>query len=195
MSDNEVDVGMTQAMDMIEKLNEEHLEEIGKNVRLEKEIQELKDKRDGITEGKCSECRETKKDKWKSYYLRTSNGISVDDTTAAYLAVSHRLNFCGECRKSLHAHAEIDERTTPTEIREERDLREDMIKWELKWKKMKSPFTRNLVKEWERIMEVKSNLDLFQNGGKGIGGLTWPCCFRGDGGEMRDYVYYGCVAA
>jgi FtsZ-binding cell division protein ZapB len=196
MSDDEVDVGMTMAMDMIEKLNEEHSETIEKNIKLEKEIQEIKDKRDGITEEKCDFCDKTKRSTYKEYWLRTSNGIKIDDKLSGdHLVSNHKLKCCEECRKIHNGGKELTYHwNDPEEIEAENSLRTDMIDWEEKWKKIKSPFTYKLVKEWDRIMDKKNDMDLLDES-KGVGGLLWPCCFRGDRYDMRDYVYYECVLA
>jgi predicted nucleic acid-binding Zn-ribbon protein len=191
MSDDEVDVGMTMAMDMIEKLNEEHSETLERNIKLEKEIQDIKDIRDGITQNKCDFCEETKKSKYCEYEFRTSNGITIEKKHTDYITSIHKLKCCEECRKIYNGGASLFHSwIIPKHIEEEREIRNEMIEWEQKWKKIKSPFTYKLVKEYERI--AQSYCDLGLDDGGGCLSVPFPCCFR-ELEEMMNYVYHTCI--
>jgi len=194
MSDDEVDVGMTMAMDMMEKLNEEHAETLESNLRLEKELNAIKDKMDGISEKRCVICLETKRSKFFTCRLNTSTGISLArfrHTSDNYHSDLSNGFACNECGINKNLPCCLNK------FQKEQLIRIKMIVWEQKWKKLKSPFTHTLVKEWDKIMNTMCDVscDADPSGNreldkpKSISEVPLPCCFRGNRGSMKDYVY------
>ena len=150
MSDDEIDVGMTQAMDMIAKLNEEHSETIEKNIKLEKEIQDMKDKAAKIFPGTCTLCRKEKKSQWKTYnpYENNHNPSKGDGSDDFESDIKDIDEFNTDCRI---VSATVCSDCWPFAEKERIDMtRSDMIKWGQKFSK-NHKLTDHMVREHARI--------------------------------------------
>jgi hypothetical protein len=182
MSDNEDDVGMTMAMDMIAKLNGEHAEVFASNLRLEKEIQDLKDKAAKIWTSTCSLCEKEKKSQFREYNKEgyenhnPSKGDGSDDfeddikdleefNTDTVAVTAH---LCQDCYDS------VGKGISTIRIN---NTRSEMIKWGQKFSK-NHKLTDYMVREHARIKrDIGGVADIsFDNENRDVYG-DYPCYF------------------
>jgi hypothetical protein len=175
------DAGETMAMEMIEKLNEEHDQTFAENVALKKKLEDMEAEYKGVSpleEKTCGCCEETKRSHWwpeSSYHIKGTHVDSAGDggqDLATYpdgfddimdKRIIHRHHICETCHKTR-------------KLLNEMQLRDRMVDWAIKFSKCKN-ITPRLVQEFKKLKE-KSEDYKYRNGASMIIGGPWPIYFN-----------------
>jgi predicted metal-binding protein len=151
------DAGETMAMEMIEKLNEEHDQTFSENVALKKKLEDMEAEYKGVSpleEKTCGCCKETKRSHWQQtgcYHIKGTRvheaGCGGEDL-ATYpdgfddmedQRVWKSYDICGHCNATRLL---INEMT----------LRDRMVAWAIKFSKCQN-ITPRLVQEFKKLKE------------------------------------------